>query len=162
MMRDWQQATVLKYASSSKPRRALGRSDKVQRDLRKRGERVHCGSMTLVGRSDAAYGDLSTDGKCRLGYVVGLTSSTSKGPCRISQRTSKFARNMAKSSLGGEVYALSEMVDRVVLLKDFRGPSAGMDTGAVELGACESLFTHMKTKKMIAKTLEEGDLENAY
>ena len=78
--------------------------------------------MTLVGLSDAAYGDQSSEGKCRVGYVVGLMSSTAKGPFRISQLTSRFARKMAKSRLGGEVYALSEMVDHVPLSKDCYGP----------------------------------------
>ena len=113
MARDWQQATVLKYASPSHPWRALGRSDKAQEDLRKGGERVHWGLMTFFGWSDAAYGGQSTEGKCRFGYVIGLTSSTLKGPCRILLRTSKIARKMAKRSLGGEVYARSEMADHM-------------------------------------------------
>ena len=38
-----------------------------------------------------------------------------------------------KSSLGGEVYALSEMVDHMLLLKDFRGPFESRNSGAVGL-----------------------------
>ena len=75
--------------------------------------------MTLAGWSDAAYGGQSTEGICRLGYTIGLMSSTLKGACRILPRTSKFTRKMVKSSLGGEIYALSEMVDHMLLLKDF-------------------------------------------
>ena len=59
VVKDWQRATVLKYASPSHPWKALGRSDKVEKDLRKSGERVRCGSMTVVGSSDATYGDQS-------------------------------------------------------------------------------------------------------
>ena len=165
---------MLKYASSSHPWKAPGWGDRVKGALRKGGERVHCVPMTLLGWYDAAYGGQSTEGKCRLGYVIGLMSSTLKCPCHISQWTSKFTRKMVKSSLGGEVYALSEMVDHMLLLKDFYGPSGGINPGVVGMGDCESLFTHLKTKKMAAEkylvrhflsiqqALEEGDLENAY
>ena len=80
---EWQPATALKYASSSHPWEPLGWGDKVQGALRKRGERFHGDSMTLAGWPDAAYGDQSAEGKCRLGYVIGWMSSTLKGPCRI-------------------------------------------------------------------------------
>ena len=56
VVKDWQRATVLKYASPSYPREALGRGDKVEKGLRKGGERVHYGSMTLVRWSHAAPG----------------------------------------------------------------------------------------------------------
>ena len=86
---DWQHVTVLEYASPSHPWRALGRSNRVQRDLRKHGERAHCGSMTLAGRSGAAHRDKLTEGECRFGSAVGLTPSTFTGPCPIVRRTSK-------------------------------------------------------------------------
>ena len=81
---------------------------------------------------------------------------------------------IAKSSLGGEVYAQSEMVDHILLLKDCYGPFEGANPGVVGLEGCESLFTHPKAKKMVAEkhpqrhflsiqgALEEGDPENAY
>ena len=40
---------------------------------------------------------------------------------------------MVKSSVGREVYALSEMVDHMLLLEDFREPFAGMNPGVVGL-----------------------------
>ena len=132
--KDWQRATELKYASSSKPWKALGWGDGVHRDLWNRGDRVLRCSRTLAGWSDAAYGDQLATGRCRLGYVVGLMSSTLKGPCRILQRASTFARNMEKSNLGGRVYAPSEMMDHVLLLKEFFGPFEGMRPGAAGLG----------------------------
>ena len=98
---DWQQAT------------APGRGGKVPTVLRKRGEKAHGGSTTLAGWPDVAYGDQSTECKSRLGYAVGLMSSTMEGPPHILRRTSKFARKVVKSSLDGGVYALSEMVDHV-------------------------------------------------
>ena len=72
----------------------------------------------MVGRLDAACGYQSTEGKCRLGYVIGLMLSCLRGARRILQWTSKFIREIAKSILGGEVYALGEMVDHMPLLKD--------------------------------------------
>ena len=45
VVKDWKQATALKYASPSDPWKALGRSDKVE-DLWKMGER-----MLLMGTS---------------------------------------------------------------------------------------------------------------
>ena len=101
-------------------------------------------------------------------------SSALEGPCHISQWTPEFTRKMVKSSLGGEVYALSEMVDHALLLKDCYGPFGGINPGAVGLEGCESLSSHLKTKKMITekysvrhflsiqRALEEGDLEKAY
>ena len=63
----------------------------------------------------------------------------------------KFTREMAASSLGGEVFALSEMEDHMTLLRDYYGPFAGVNPGLVGLADCESLFTHLNTKKMIAE-----------
>ena len=138
------------------------------------GERAYGGSMTLVGWFDAANGGQATEGKCRCGYMVGLMLSTLKGPCHIWQWTSQFARKMAKSSLGGEVYARSEMVCRILLLKDFYGPFDGTKSGVVGLEDCQSLRAHLKTRKMFTEkclvrhfsscqqSLEEVGLETAY
>ena len=77
-----------------------------------------------------------------------------------------------KSSLGGEVYALSGMVDHMLMLRDFFRPFGDMNPGLGGLGDCGSLFTHLATKTMIAEeylvrhflsiqqSSEEGDLEN--
>ena len=87
---------------------------------------MHKGALTLVGWSDAAYGKLSEDGRCRLGYIIGLMSSSLSGPCHILQWTSKFTRKLVKSSLGGEVYAFSEMVDHMALIREFYTPFVGL------------------------------------
>ena len=76
VVKDWQQATVLKYASPSYSWEALGWGDKANGALRKRVDRVHGAPRTLLGLSDAAYREQSTEGKCRVGYVIGLMSST--------------------------------------------------------------------------------------
>ena len=79
-----------------------------------------------------------------------------------------------RSSLGGKVYALSEMVDHMLVLRDFYGPFEGVDPGVAGLGGCGSPFPHPKTQKMIAEeypvrhfssiqqALEGGGTENAY
>ena len=92
-----------------------------------------------------------TDGRRRLGYVIGATSSTLSGPCHISQWASTFNRKLVRGSLGGGVDALSERVDRVSFLKDFSGPLAGRVPGMAALEECGGLRTHLKTKKMIAE-----------
>ena len=69
-----QPRAVLKYASSSSPLFPAG-SDKKGRH-RVNGGKAHGGTLPLVGWSDAAYGKLSEDGRCRLGYIIGLTSSS--------------------------------------------------------------------------------------
>ena len=56
-----------------------------------------------------------------------------------------------RSNLGGKVYALSEMVDHLLLLQDYYRPSEGINPGLVGLGRCERLSTQLKTKKMIAE-----------
>ena len=68
-----QQATVPEYASACRPWKTHGWGGKVRTRLRHRGEKVHSGSTSLAGRSGAAYGNQSTEGKCQLGYVIGLT-----------------------------------------------------------------------------------------
>ena len=95
--------------------------------------------MTMVGWSDAAYRDQPTEGKYRLGYVIGLMSSTWEGPRHILQWTSKLTRKIAKSSSGGEVYALNEMPDHMLVYKNCYGPFEGMNPGVVGLEDCERL-----------------------
>ena len=75
---------------------------------------------------------------------------------------------------GDEVYALSEMVDHLLLLEDFYGPLKGANPGVVGLVERGSPFAHLKTKRAAAEehlerhflgiqqALEERDLENAY
>ena len=79
-----------------------------------------------------------------------------------------------KSGLGGEVCALSEMADRMSLLRDFFAPLEGLGPGMAGLKNCESLLARRSTKKMIAEgyrvrhflsiqqALEQGELHNAY
>ena len=100
---------------------------------------MYSGTMTLAGWPDAAYEDQSPKGKCRLGYVLGLLSSTPSGPCRLRQWTSKFTRKLVKSSLGAEAYASSKIMDRAALLRELLTPFADFPSGMVGMEDCESL-----------------------
>ena len=94
----------------------------------------------LDGRMLLMWGQ-ATGGRRRLGYAAGLMSSILTGPCHIPQRTSKITRKLAKCSLGGEVHALSDMVDHMSLQGDLYGPFEGPNAGMAESEDCESLFT---------------------
>ena len=82
---------------------------------------VGCG---LLGRP--------TEGKCRLELAIGLMSSSLTGPPHVLFRASKFTRKLVKSSLGGEVYGLSEMVEHMSALREFYAPFEGIGP---EMGA---------------------------
>ena len=61
----WQQDAILMYfASPQMSKGAIGGEDG---QMRQRGDKIHEGTMTLVGWPDTAYGDPSTMGKWRLG-----------------------------------------------------------------------------------------------
>ena len=79
------------------------------------------------------------------------TSSSLTGPSRILQRASKFTKKTVRSNPGGEVYAPTVTVDRTLFLKDLFGPFEDINPGVAGLEDCESLLTHLKTKKMIAE-----------
>ena len=104
---------------------------------------MHCGTTTLVGSADAASGDQSSRGKCRLGCVIGLMPLTFSGPCHILQWTSKFSGELVKSILRGKLYARSGMVDYAAFLPEFFTP-ADLLPGMVGMENCESLFTHLR------------------
>ena len=76
-----QQAGVLKYLFSWHMD-IHGRGD-ADGETRQRGEKIHSGTMTPTGWSDAAHGEQSANGKCRPGNVIGFTSSALRGPCHI-------------------------------------------------------------------------------
>ena len=66
------------------------------------------------------------------------------------------------------------MVDHTSLPEHSYGPFDGRDPGLAGLGDCENLFTHLKTKEMIAEkylarhflrtqqALEAGEVDNAH
>ena len=100
-----------------------------------------------MGWSDAAYGDLSQNGKCRLGYLIGIMSSSLTGPCHVLHWASKFTRKIAMRGMGGEVYAFSGTIDHTALSREFYVPSSGVSPGMVGREDRESLFTHLKKGK---------------
>ena len=56
---------------------------------------------------------------------------------------------MVKGSLGGQVYAFSEMSGHMSMLRDFYGQFLACYPGMVGFEICESLFTHIKNAKVI-------------
>ena len=56
---------------------------------------------------------------CRLGYIIGPTSPNLRELCHSVHWASKFTRKLARSSLGGEVYAFGEMLDHMAMLRGF-------------------------------------------
>ena len=61
-----------------------------------------------------------------------------------------------ESSLGGEVYASSEMLDHMSILREFYGHFTGLYPGLAGLEDCESLFTHLKKCKINSTGSETG------
>ena len=106
-------------------------------------------AMSLAGLSDAAYGAQQAEGRCRLGYVIGFMYPTLNGPRRILQWVAKFARQLAASSLGDEVYAFCEMVDHMSLLREFKGRLANFSPGMLGPDDCECLPKNLKRKNAI-------------
>ena len=116
------------------------------------GGRIHCGTMSLVGRPDSAYGHQSAGGGCRLECVVGLISSTLNGPYHILRRASKLTRRLVSRGLGGGACVFSEMVDPPMSLRrQFATPSANLSPGMIVLEDCKSLLNHLESKKTIAE-----------
>ena len=148
-VKTWQPATVLTHFLSGKKDSEI-RAQRRENE-RHRNEKIHGNAMTLVGWSDAAYGDQSSLGKCRLGYVIGRMSPNLCGPCHLTQWPSKFARKLAESSLGGEVYAFSEMLGHMSMLRGFFGHCMDLRPGMVGSEDCESLFTRLKKNKLITE-----------
>ena len=67
------------------------------------------------------------------------------------QGGTKFTRELVESSLGGEVYAFSELVGHMAPLRELRPPIAGISPGTAGVGDCESLFSHLGNKKTVAE-----------
>ena len=75
--------------------------------------------MLLVSRPDAAFGTDAQDGRCRIGYIIGLMSSVLTCPAHILQWASKFTRKQVKSSARGEISPLGEMWDHMEMIREF-------------------------------------------
>ena len=106
--------------------------------MRDRGGRAHGGTLTLVGVSHVSFGDASGAGRCRLEYVIRLTSLSLPRPRHISQWTSKFNQRLVKSSSGGEAYSFSWMVYHMALLSNSYPLSVDSLPGTVGAENCES------------------------
>ena len=67
------------------------------------------------------------------------------------QWTSQYTRELVNGSLGGGAYAPSEMVNRATLLREFYAPFAYLSPGMRGLEACESPFTHLRSREAVTK-----------
>ena len=144
-----QHPPVLKYFSPGK----LDQGTLAPRtgDARYSKGTIHADAMTPVGWSGAAYGDQSRVGKCRLGHIVGPMSPNLSGPCHLAYWASKITRKLVKSSVGGEVYAVSEMLDHMFMLREYYGHFTDLLPGMVGLEKRESLFTHLEKNELITE-----------
>ena len=78
------------------------------------------------------------------------------------------------SSLGEEVYASSDMMGHVALLREFYAPFVEPPPGMAGVEDCEGLSTHIKTQRAISakhfarrflgnrQRLDGSELDNAY
>ena len=116
--------------------------------------------MILLGWSDAAFGTHGQDGRCRLGYKIGVMSSTLTGPAHIPQWASKFPPKPIKSSLVGAIFALREMGyrwynlrpqmlpgwwDHMEMIREFYIALGHEKIRSYELIDCECLLSHLRT-----------------
>ena len=111
---------------------------------------------------------------CRLGPEIGLVTATFCGLCHIIQWPSKFTGKLVTISLGEDIWAFSEILDRVTTLREFFAPSADLSPGAAGLGDCEGLSTHLEAKRGatekssvgrflgIRQALDSGELDKVH
>ena len=95
-------------------------------------------------------------------------------PRDLLQWSSKFTRILAKTSVGGDVYASSELMDHVALLRELYASFADLSPGLVGLEVRESLFAYVDTARVITekhpprhslstqRSLGQGDLDTVY
>ena len=86
-----------------------------------------------------------------MGIAIGLMSSILKGRFHYPQWTSKFTRKLAKSILGGEVGAFSEMVGHMPLLREFYELLGDVSPGVIGLETSESFYGNLRNMDTIAK-----------
>ena len=133
---------------------------------------IHEDTMLLTGWSDAALGTHERDGRCRLEHLIALMSSTLTGPVRIPQWASRFTRKRVKSSLGGKIFAVSEMWGHMDMIREFYTALGRKKLAPYELIGCESPLSHLRTGRLGAEksltrhfrsilgALASGDLGN--
>ena len=114
---------------------------------------MQSGTTTLGGWPDAPYGNQPPRGRSRLGYVIGLASSTLKCPRHILRKKSKYTRQLVTSSLAEAVNDFSEMVDHMEPSREFYEPSMDLPPGMVGLAAwqgCKCRCKRLRNKKTVA------------
>ena len=66
----------VKYAASALPRTSLGSEGTAKGDPWSMEEKLHYGTLSVVGWSDEAYGGQLAEGECGSGHSIGLMSSS--------------------------------------------------------------------------------------
>ena len=64
-----------------------------------------------------------------MGYLIGLPPSSHQGARHILQWPPRFSRETARGSLGGGVYAYSEMAGHMEIFREPPTPFAGLGPG---------------------------------
>ena len=123
-----------------------GPSDSEAREMCARGEKGHCGVTTRAGCSDTFYRDQTEAGRCRLGCMIERVSLNIRGPRHLFRMSPKFARELVKSSLVREGYALRGMMEHAAFLREFYAPFVDSSPGIAGLEDCESPLPHLKPR----------------
>ena len=89
--------------------------------------------------------------KCRLGYASGLLPSTRDGYRRLPHWSSRLTRRTVKSSVSGEIDAVSEMADRVGLVLGCRGLCCPRAPPLNWVEDCESSSSCLSNKRPAAE-----------
>ena len=114
------------------------------------------------------------EGRCTLGFLIGLSAPAVCGPRQLLQRPSKFPRKLIKGSLSGEVYAFSGTMGHMARLGEFYVSFADASPAMVGMEVCESLLARPDVARTglekffalrfsrIQQALEQGDSDNAF
>ena len=111
--------------------------------------RVRLRTLTLDGRSDAADGGQTREGRRLAGYIYALLASSPRGPVHVIHWSSRFTRRTVKGSLGRALYAFCGMVDHMELSRESFTPSWDAAAGTVGLEDCGGVFPHLSSRRMI-------------
>ena len=95
---------------------------------------AHIGTLTLAGRSDAAYRNQSTARRRHRGRLAGNLPWAREGARHNLQLPPRFKGKVAKGSSEGEVYALSEILDCMGVLRDSFSAFVGNLLGRERIG----------------------------
>ena len=96
--------------------------------------KVHRGTATLTGWSDAVFRGQTEEGRYRLACAIGLLHSSRHGPGHLPRRSSKLTPKLVRGILVGDGRAYNGMMGRVTLLLEFYVPLVDVSLVMVGLG----------------------------